>query len=221
MYIAIHANPALPHQIAYAEYFKEGFKRHGLKSEITSSPTTPADLHVIQGPHFAKNAWLGHPNVILLDREYYHGEFTAHPRSMDWVSVGWMRLDGGRSFVAGNGRETPSIQENSGEGSIFLADYNGPIEQADTVRFHPAQEYPQESLESALERHKTAIGYTTSALVTAGLMGLEVRCLDKRNIMFEKNWLQLLPYAEWRYDEIETGETWAHLIWSQRQLNIL
>lgn len=135
---------------------------------------------------------------------------------MDWVSIGLMRADGGRHFGIGHGREPITAKAGPlGSGSIFLADYNGPTEDADTVRLHPARGQYSEPLPDVLSRHARAIGYQTSALVTAGLMGLEVDCRDKRNIMAEPNWLDLLPYADWHYSEIQNGDAWQHLKQSQ------
>lgn len=218
MDIAIHANLALPHQREYAEYFRAGFSRHGLKAEITGSKEQNADIHVIQGPHFCKDVWLGHPNVILLDREYYHGEFTLHPRNMDWVSVGWMRKDGGRKFTNTGGREPPIVKSNAANrGAIFLRDFGGPSERADAIRYHPAEKRSSIGLIEELHGYRTAIGYQTSALVTAGLEGLEVDCRDPRNIMWESNWLDLLPYADWHYTEIQSGELIENLWQSKFQ----
>lgn len=132
---------------------------------------------------------------------------------MDWVSLGWMRADGGRLFTAGAGRASPAIEDRPTQGgTIFLADYGGPIEPADTVRRHPADEQPRESLRDALRRHRTAIGYQTTALVMAALAGLEIICKDRRNILWESNWLALLPYADWHWSEIESGAAWEHLM---------
>lgn len=125
-----------------------------------------------------------------------------------------MNENGGRNFKVGSGRTAPIPKENAGNGtSIFLADYNGPIEQADEIRLHPAQARGEklDDLEFVLSRHSKAIGYQTTALVTAGLMGLEIECKDKRNIMFHENWLQLLPYTDWHHTEIESGAAWEHL----------
>ena len=131
---------------------------------------------------------------------------------MDWISAGWMNDDGGRTFKRGAGRRPPEPEiKRTGCGTIFLADYGGPIEQADTVRLHPAGTSHTESLHQALHRHAIAVGYQTTALVTAALQGLEVICKDHRNIMAQPNWLELLPYADWHYSEIESGELWAHL----------
>jgi len=131
---------------------------------------------------------------------------------MDWVSLGWLRADGGRDFRTGAGRSAPQIEDKPETGgSIFLADYGGPIEPADTVRRHPAEEAPQETLREALRRHRLAIGYQTTALVTAALAGLDFICKDPRNILWEENWIELLPYADWHWSEIESGEAWEHL----------
>jgi len=138
---------------------------------------------------------------------------------MDWVSIGWMNGKGGRDFVVGEGRKPPEIKDNaSGDKSIFLADYDGALEKADTVRFHPNQAKHSKSLLESLHEHRTAIGYNTTALVTAALEGLDVVCRSEQNIMFQANWLDLLPYADWKYSEIESGELWGHLALSRNQL---
>jgi len=171
----------------------------------------PADIHIVSGPHYAKSVWQGHDRVVLLDCAYYHDEKTRW-RSTDWVSLGWMREDGGRRFRTGTGRTPPEVQERPNEGgTIFLADFGGVIEPADTVRRHPAEEAPREPLHAALRRHRKAVGYRTTALVAAALAGLEIICKDTRNILAERNWLELLSYADWHYSEIESGEAWEHL----------
>jgi hypothetical protein len=211
--IAFHCNFAQPHQLEHAEWFKKGFERHGLKVEITANPLKSADVHIVSGPHYAKHCWLGHPRTILLDRAYWHEGVSGRWASMDWVSLGWLRPDGGRAFKAGAGREAPRLEERPASGgTIFLADYGGQIEEADTVRRHPCDEQPAEPLRDALRRHRRAIGYQTTALVAAALAGLEIICRDARNILAESNWLELLPYADWHADEIASGEAWEHLI---------
>jgi len=188
-----------------------GFKRHGLTAQITHDPSAQADLHVISGPYFAKSHWVGNPNTILLDRCYYRG-------NPEFVSLGWMNGQGGRDFFAGEGRGPPEIKNNAtGTKLIFLADYDGPLEDADTVRFHPAQAAHPKTLLESLREHRKAIGYGTTALVTAALEGLEVTCRSEQNIMSQPNWRELLPYADWGLTEIESGEAWAHLKLSQSQ----
>ncbi len=172
----------------------------------------PADVHIVSGPHYAKDVWQGHPRTVLLDRAYYHDGKSGRWRSMDWVSLGWLREDGGRKFRAGSGRASPEIEERpAAGGTIFLADYGGPVEPADTVRRHPDEEKSSEPLRAVLRRHRTAIGYQTTALVAAALAGLEIVCRDRRNILSEPNWRELLPYADWHWSEIESGAAWEHL----------
>lgn len=131
---------------------------------------------------------------------------------MDWVSLGWMNPDGGRTYKVGTGRAPPERKPLKTEGgTIFLADWHGKVEQADTIRLHPDDARHDEPLLDVLARHRHAIGYQTTALVTAALEGLTFECMDHRNILANDNWLDLLPYADWRFDEIENGEAWAHL----------
>lgn len=205
MDIAIHTNLALSHQREHAEWFREGFKRHGIKALVTANINQEADIHIVSGPHYAKARWIDHPRVILLDRCYYKGD-------PEHVSLGWMRKDGGRTFTVGSGHaacQRKGAPDN--ERSIFLADYGGPLEQADTIRLHPASGAKQSPLLEVLRLHGVAIGYKTSALVTAGLEGLKVICKDNTNIMAEHNWLELLPYADWHHSEIASGEAIEHL----------
>lgn len=138
--------------------------------------------------------------------------------SEDWVSLGWLNPDSSRTFHKGRGRRAPRpLKGHEGKGTIFLADYGGPIEQADTIRKHPAEVFHVEPLEVALLRHQVAIGYQTTALVAAGLLGLDVICKDHRNIMADPDWLELLPYADWHYSEIQSGEACQHLLSSLDQ----
>jgi hypothetical protein len=213
MVVAIHINPAQPHQVEHGQWLKQGIERHGLKVEVTASPTMPADIHIVSGPHYAKSVWQGHEKAVLLDCAYYHEERSGRWHSTDWVSLGWMREDGSRCFRAGAGRKPPQIEARPSEGgTIFLADFGGVIEPADTVRRHPADEAPAEPLRAVLRRHRKAIGYRTTALVTAALCGLEIVCRDARNILSETGWLELLPYADWHWSEIASGAAWDHLI---------
>jgi hypothetical protein len=164
---------------------------------------------------------MGHPRVLMIDRAYIpeHQFKSGEWASEDWISIGWMNAQGGRDFTAGSGRPRPSIKNNaSGHKTIFLADYDGPIEEADTIRLHPAQATNEKSLLESLHEHRTAIGYNTTALVTAALEGLDIICKSQQNIMSQENWIDLLPYADWHYSEIQKGETWQHLQSSLNQL---
>ena len=210
--VVIHINPGQKNQIEHAQWLSKGLKRHNMIAQVTGNIYERGDIHIVSGPHWAKDHWVGHPRTVLLDCAYYHPGVSGKWKSMDWVSLGWMNAEGGRDFVAGTGREPPVPTTcKSDTGTIFLADYVGPVEKADTVRLHPSREKHDESLPDALSRHKTAVGYTTSALVMAGLMGLETVCKDDRNIMAQPDWLELLPYADWHNEEISSGEAWEHL----------
>ncbi len=130
---------------------------------------------------------------------------------MNWLSAGWIK-NGVKEFRVGNGRKAPEPKTgNTGKESVFLADYSGTIEQADTIRLHPERESNSEQLLDCLRRHVRAIGYNTTALITAGLEGLDIECREQNNIMSQSNWLELLAYADWHYSEIQSGELWDHL----------
>lgn len=204
--VCIHANPSLEHQRYWAEGLNQAFLVHGFKSEITADPLKQSDIHVVLGPHYAKKHHLHH-ETILLDRCYYRGD-------PNHVSLGWMLPCGGRRFKEGVGRKPPVIKERkTGNKSIFLADYQGEIGEADTIRLHPAQAKPAESLYSALNRHGIAIGHKTTALVEAAILGLSVTSTDPQHILNQPNWLRLLPYADWAYDEL--NEAIDHLCHSR------
>lgn len=209
--IVYHCNPQQPHQVEHGQWFAAGFKRHGIDLTITPNAHHLADVHIVSGPHYARRLWQGHPRVILLDRAYYHEGKTGRWHSMDWVSLGWMNSMGIQVHRAGTGRAPPERQPIKTEGgTIFFADYCGPVEEADTVRLHPANETPTETLEEAISRHRHAIGYTSTALVQAALAGLTFECRVPDYIMSRPDWLEVLPYADWRWDEIASGEAWEH-----------
>lgn len=216
MDIAIHINPAQPHQREHAEWFESGIARHGRNCKIitTDAIDQQADIHIISGPHYAERYWLGNPAVLKIDRAYYNEEKSGRWASMDWISIGWLNKDGSREFTIGSDhkRRPPRIKDRrTGNGSIFLADYRGRIDQADTIRLHPCECQHTEPLADALRRHDTAIGYQTTALVTAALEGLNIICKDSRHILNQPNWHELLPWADWKYLEIQNGDAWEHL----------
>ena len=213
MVITIHVNPSQIHQLEHAQWFRDGFKRHGLTFDFTNSVTKKSNIHIISGPHYAKSYWQKekHPRVLYLDSAYYHDEHSGKWHSTDYISLGWMNQYGGRDFISGKGKRIPEKAINKGRGTIFLADYNGPIEQADTIRFHPAQQKSDIPLIDDLKRHKKAIGYSTKALVRAALLGLDVIAKDEQHILNQPNWIELLPYADWHYSDIQSGAFWEHL----------
>ncbi|TNE75547.1 MAG: hypothetical protein EP334_10035 [Gammaproteobacteria bacterium] len=204
--VCIHASPSLRQQVRYGAALCAGFRENGYSVDITADPYKSAEFHVVLGPHYAKQQWIGHPRTILLDRCYYRGD-------PDHVSLGWLRCDGGRHFAVGEGRAAPVQQPlKTGKRTLFLADWGGPVEDADTIRYHPATGANKNTLEQDLAAHDIAIGYGTTALVAAALAGLRVVCKDARNIMSNPDWLALLPYADWGIEEIASGEAVAHLM---------
>ena len=194
-------------------WWRDGLKRHGLELDITDQIYREADVHIVSGNHYAKVAWRGHPRTIWVDKRFYkEGPKPDGMKSDPYVSLGWLTEMGGRDFQVGTGKRVPDVKPRKmGNRSIFLAEYGGHIDEADTIRLHPMAETPSETLEEALSRHDIAIGYTSTALVQAALEGLRIDCRDPDGVMNKPNWLQLLPYVDWHYTEIESGEAWAHL----------
>ena len=204
--VCIHANPNLAHQGYWAEGLKNALNFHGFNAEITAELNKESDIHVVLGPHYAKKHHLNH-ETILLDRCFYRGD-------PDHISLGWLLPCGGRRFTKGEGREPPEVQPlKTGNKQIFLADYQGKICQAHTIRLHPAESKPIESLYSALNRHDIATGHKTTALVDAALLGLSVTSFDPQHILNQPAWLGLLPYADWAYNEL--NEAVDHLCQSR------
>lgn len=212
MDITVHVNPTLSHQVGHGDALEKGFKRHGLKTRVTSEVKAEGGIHVVSGPYYAKNYWMSQKQrnpdtkVILLDRCYYKGD-------PDHISLGWMIETGDRIFTAGEGK-TPAIPEEKDfkHGVIYLADYNGQVDiTADYIRYHPRNKTPERSLPLDLLNYGRAIGYNTTALVTAALMGLEVESLNEYHILNQEDWEYLLPWADWSHKEMETGEAWEHL----------
>lgn len=214
MDIAFHTATSQSHQLEHFQWFRDGFKQLGINLRILDI-YGDADYHIISGPNFAYQEWLGKPNVLMIDRALWHPEKSGKWQSMDWISIGWLQPDGTRIFAKGDGRSGPEVATRKiGNGTIYLKDYNDHREEeADTVRYHPAERNSTETLDQALDKHGIAIGYKTSALVTAALRGLKVICKDKRNIMSDPNWLEILPYTDWHYSEIQSGEA-LKCLWS-------
>jgi len=122
-----------------------------------------------------------------------------------------MNKKGGQDIGLGSGRKKIILKETTGTKSLFLADYNGIIEQADIIRLHPANQKSKNTLIEDLKLCGSATGYNSTALVKAALNGLKITCKGDTNILNQKNWIELLPYANWNYKEIESGELWEHL----------
>lgn len=126
-----------------------------------------------------------------------------------------MNERGGRRYTKGDGKDRPVIKRNdvNERKVIFLADYGQASAGADydTFRRHPGDDERGLSLYEQLRSHSCAKGNKTTALVTAALMGLEVHSSDPDHILNQPDWQGLLPYADWHYSEIQSGEAWEHL----------
>lgn len=202
----IHVNSAMPHQKAYGLAVQQGLKVHGVESILTNSKNTPGDWHVCIGPNYALRQWRTSP-CLYLDRAYW-GDPSC-------VSVHWLK-GGEKHFTSGHiGRDHPELQPlKRGKRTIYLCDYGERAEgDYDTVRLHPAEAFPGETLPEALERHDRAIGGRTTALVDAAIAGLRVKTKSPHSPVYgltqglsRKQWIQDLAFHNWSKREIQSGD---------------
>lgn len=198
----IHINRHLGHQVKHGQVLQAGFRRHGIRAEVSFHADTPADVHVVSGPHFAYPRWR-HATTLMLDRAYW-----GDP---ECVSLHWLE-DGEKVFLRDMPKRAhPRLKPlKAGDRSIYLCDYRErPDRVYDTVRLHPAEEVPAESLEDALKAHQVAVGRRSTALVTAAIDGLRVEVLDQRSPAYmpgtRKKWINDLAWHNWSLDEIASG----------------
>jgi len=205
--VAIHANPAITHQIETAEFVRLGFAQHGIEANVTHSPNTVGDVHVVNGPHFALRQWR-HSNTLLIDRAYWDD-----PNS---VSVHWLR--NGEKFRATNTSNAKALPElkpyKSGSRVIYLCDYGEtPEGRYDVVRRHPAYGDNDPPLLEALAQFDIAIGKRTTALVDAAIAGLTVITDDPHSPVAaisnrsgsRTQWLRDLAAHNWTKQELANG----------------
>lgn len=227
MLALIHYNDRLAHQVDHATAFLAGFARHGIRAQATCDIYAEADIHVVSGVHYALPYWqVRHDaRVVLLDRAYW-----GDP---ECVSLGWLLPDGGRHYAAGmpsdrwldSGQTLAPLRPATGR-RIFLADYGAERhhhpalmdrEQITCFRAHPSTERAARDLAAVLADYDVAYGFKTSALVTAGLHGLNIVALDPRAIAarwcvsHRERWCYDLAYANWSLAEIASGAAWEHL----------
>lgn len=235
--VLIHCNPTLSNQRLYADYLNKGFQRLGYKPMIDVSASGEADLHVCIGPHFAFNHCLG-KNTIYIDRCLWGDDLES-------VTIGWLKEDGGMLYPESNvSRETPELKpwhNRDIDKVLVLADY-GPYPivykklklyyRSVTLRPHPAARAGQKPLAKQLEEVDLAVGYRTSALVTAAIHGVPVISLDNRSPVYpvaghdildvirpdREPWLRNLSYAQWKGSEIQSGEALNYVL-NYRQLS--
>ena len=230
--VVIHSNPTLPNQIESSGWLKQGFERHGLNCEITADKYKQLQLHdqpvihVVQGPHYAYNEWIGKPNVIWLNRCFY-GDSRFD------LSIGWLNADGSRDFKNKNmsvaNGELPELKpmKPQQQSAVVFADY-GKVNQAQhwevdaryeyfpvNLHFHPADMQNFRTLTDRWDRCDVAIGGTSTVLVEAAINGLHVKSFDPlhvcQNMTDREQWLTDLSWAQWNHEQIMNGDFWNHL----------
>jgi len=91
MKAVIHAT-GIAWQKRYLEFFKKGFAKHGIQSELTSSDRiVPGDIHVLFGPNYWKNCERGYDNFLQVNRKFL-GNVN------DNVTIGWNGFNGRGQF---------------------------------------------------------------------------------------------------------------------------
>lgn len=228
----IHYNPHLYNQTLYRDHLVSGFVNLGYKVTSTTDKNAKGDIHVCIGPHYAFNECMGRP-TIYLDRCLWGDDLDA-------VSIGWVGKNGGMIYPKGADDKRPKPElmpwvDGDGEQAIFLCDYGECPEIYSiakkhysnvTLRHHPSTRQQQPSLSMHLCGHSVAIGGRTSALVDAAIRGYPVITYDERSPVADisgrdiidivkpdrRQWLNNLSYAQWRGEEIRTGEALEYVI---------
>lgn len=228
--VVIHCNMHLANQTETAGWLQDGFRKHGIRAEITPDRYKNADVHVVQGPWYAFNQWLGQPNVLWLDRCFY-----GHPR---WdISLGWLMPDGSRDFrnqdkAEGKGA-VPELrpQKHTKRTAFVFGDYGRDPEdeivlarrEYDAVFFrsHPQDKRccrlmePALSLADIWEQADAAVGHSSTVLVEAAINGLHVHSTDPRHVVNgiedRQDWLNRLSWCQWNHEELKNGDFWEHL----------
>lgn len=232
---AIHVNAARTSQVEFADYLRLGFEACGWKVTKTTdrNPHPNASVQVVLGPHYALKQCAGQ-NTLMLDRCFW-----GNPREV--VSLAWLDANGKRVWPqsAPAGREIPECEpwRHDEERAVILNDYSrimhkGSVESH--FRYVEYRDHPTkggryiEKLRNVLDRNDVAVGFTSSALVTAALMGLPVVTLgDQKSAVSAIStkqlgepllrpdrtpWLNNLAYMNWSGDEIKTGLAVEYLL---------
>lgn len=238
MKVVIHTNQSLAHQVDWGEALEAGLRRHRIQPLNTGSPTEPGDVHIVQGPHFALQVWRHHPAVIWLDRCFY-----ADPYS--WVSLGWLRPDGGRDFPAARRSDRWEAHEDQivrlqpwkeGGDTVVFGDFASQapallsaIREHGAAAYRPHPSAPgwpacpvpelRETLQKTLSRAALVVGWGSTALPAAVLAGVRVRCLDPRNVAALAGEARL-PWCHWlAYTQWHRDEVargdWVPWLWRE------
>ena len=230
MKIVIHSNPYLANQIESAGWLKQGFDRHGLDCEITADKHKAADIHVVQGPHYAFNEWLGKPHVLWLNRCFY-GDSRYD------LSIGWLNANGSRDFKNQDKTEPngtlPELQpmKTKQESAVVFGDYNQEVQARHWLvdarekyspvylKYHPASSQQHNfnlRIKDAWQRCDVAIGGESTVLVEAAIEGLHVISHDFWHVVQDicgdrQSWLTRLSWCQWNHRAIQNGDFWEHL----------
>ena len=227
-----HCHPRSPNQREISKAFEAG------GFDITTDLHTPADIHVISGPNFAYEAYIGKPNVLMVNRAFW-GDGDKNKK----VSIGWLQANGTRKFATGEApRPKPKMQpwktrENS---CIVLPDYSANMKMNGksidavrrdaaarfgkaTVRLHPAgYKGERPTLMDDISKHDVAIGGLGTSVFEAIILGVPVIC-DPLNACAavaatdmsaplvrpdRTQWLHDLSYAQFSLAEIANGTAW-------------
>lgn len=228
--VVAHINHSLAHQVEHGQALTYGLKRHGINLDVTSNIHKEGDIHIISGPWYARDAWLGKPNVLWLDRCFYG---DAH----DFVSIGWMRRDGSRNFCNADkteGKEPlPALKlcKKRRRCAVVFGDYDGDARamlanarrKYDSVWFRP---HPQDtrplpcfpmrgSLDDVWSIADVAVGHSSTVLVEAQINGLFVESTYAQHVVHfsddREAWIKRLSWAQWSLDELVAGTFWEHL----------
>ena len=178
-------NPHLKHQLEHAEALEASGWR------ISHQARAKGDVILVSGPHFALQQQLGHPRLIMLDRAFWDDPAQVTAWHID-AKTGERRPPPARAD-----RELwhpePRPWKTREQSAVILCDYgmDPPAEliSAAKARFHCVRirKHPAEapagqvSLGATLAITDCAIGWKSSALVEAAIMGNPVVCGDPRN----------------------------------------
>ena len=225
-------HPHSPNQLEISKAFKAcGF-------EVTTDLHKPADIHVISGPNYAYEAYVGKPNVLMVNRAWW-GDGDKDKK----VSLGWLQANGTRKFATGDApRPKPKMQpwKTREDSCIVLPDYSpnmkmngksidGVRQDAEarfgkaTVRLHPAGDrVKRPTLRDAISKHDVAIGGMGTSVFEAIILGVPVICAplnvcaavavtDMTAPLVRPDrtqWLHDLSYAQFSLAEIADGTAW-------------
>ena len=227
-----HCHPRSPNQIEIAEAFKAcGFN-------VASAINESADVHVISGPNYAYEAYVGKPNVLMVDRAWW-GDGDEDKK----VSIGWLQSNGTRKYAKGDApRPKPELEpwKTREDSCLVLPDHSTNGRMGDrsieyvraeaaarfgtaSVRLHPGTDRSKRlSLRDHVSLYDVVVGWRGTAVFDAIIMGVPVIChpcnvcapvavTDMTAPLFRGDrtqWLHDISYAQFSLAEIASGEAW-------------